>query len=173
MENEIWKHVPGYKDYQVSNLGNVRSFKLGKNGAILKPRKVSERKPYCFLNLLNDNGKYQLVRVHRLVATAFVPKSEGMNIVNHLDANKLNNRADNLEWTNQSGNVNHAYKNGLIKNPSRKSKKVMKIKDEKTLETYPSIAEASRKNKINVSSITRACTGIQKTAGGFIWKYVE
>lgn len=68
-------------------------------------------------------GSEHNVSVHRLVARYFVPVpkdlvDQGLNeeslVVNHLDGNKLNNRWDNLEWTTQKGNVEHACINGLI-----------------------------------------------------------
>lgn len=57
------------------------------------------------------------IRVHRLVATYFVenPNPKEYNIVNHIDGDKLNNNADNLEWCDISINTQHAYDNGLIK----------------------------------------------------------
>lgn len=55
------------------------------------------------------------VRIHRLVAEAFVPRVEGKDTVNHIDGNKLNNRADNLEWADRSEQMYHAYDNDLKK----------------------------------------------------------
>ncbi len=49
--------------------------------------------------------------VHRLVATAFLPLTDGLNVVNHLDENKTNNSVENLEWTTQSGNMKYYYRN--------------------------------------------------------------
>lgn len=66
---------------------------------------------------VDDKRKY--VREHRLIAMAFVENSnpEQFNIVNHLDGNKLNNKPENLEWTDVSGNTKHATKKGLNKTP--------------------------------------------------------
>lgn len=70
-----------------------------------------------------DLGSVRGVRFHRLVAHHFVsvPKyllDQGLNeetlVVNHLDSDRLNNRWDNLEWTTQKGNVEHAYINGRM-----------------------------------------------------------
>ncbi|MCM3479256.1 NUMOD4 domain-containing protein [Caldibacillus thermoamylovorans] len=173
MENEIWKPIEKYPDYEVSNLGRVRSYKLGKNGGILKPRKTSEKKPYYFLYLLNDKGKYQLVRVHRLVAFAFIPKPIGCNIVNHLNGNKLDNVVTNLEWTDHAGNNRHAYETGLRVGPTRKFRKVAKMLNGIILETYLSVAQASRDNNVSDTSIRRACNGISKTAGRYKLEFVE
>jgi transcriptional regulator with XRE-family HTH domain len=63
-------------------------------------------------------GPVQHVRVHRLVAQHFVSVSKDLSeenlVVNHIDGNKLNNRSDNLEWTTQKGNIEHASINGFM-----------------------------------------------------------
>ena len=60
-------------------------------------------------------GKNRNIKVHKCVAEAFVPNPNNYDVVNHKDGNKLNNNANNLEWTTKKGNVNHAMKLGLFK----------------------------------------------------------
>jgi len=105
---EEWAELPGYKGkYLVSNFGDVKSFKRYRHGII---RKLSKsRKGYLVL-LLNKNDGGKQFRIHRLVATLFIPMVEGKCQVNHIDGNKENNRVDNLEWCNNSENGKHSFR---------------------------------------------------------------
>ncbi len=105
---EIWKDTAGFLNYQVSNLGNIR----GIYGKILKQH--PNRNGYISVTLYtNGNGEKKTVRVHRLVACTFIENPLGKREVNHIDGNKCNNSAENLEWCSTSENIIHAYKNGL------------------------------------------------------------
>ena len=81
--NEIWANIKNYQDYQVSNLGNVRSYK---NGMVKVINGWVQNTGYKTVVL--NNKKYS---VHRLVAETFIHKPVGKNVVNHKDGNKLNN----------------------------------------------------------------------------------
>ena len=119
MKKEIWKDIPGYEGlYQVSNLGNVRTFKNGRYGTSKesKPLSLSINGKYLKTSLyLNGNGKRYLV--HQLVAMAFlghVPNGRGTLCVNHIDNNQLNNNVDNLEITSTRHNsTTHKINNGI------------------------------------------------------------
>ena len=58
-------------------------------------------------------GKKRRMKVHRLVAMAFIPNPLNLPVVNHLDGNKMNNHRDNLEWCTQGRNNIHAIETGL------------------------------------------------------------
>ncbi len=112
---EIWRPIYGYEGiYEVSNLGNVKRL-VGKRCSkerILKPKLTKDG---YFETALSSAGKYKYIRTHRLVAFAFCSGyHEGLE-VNHKDGNKLNNKADNLEWVTSSENQKHAYATGLQK----------------------------------------------------------
>lgn len=120
---EIWKDIPDYeKQYQVSNYGRVRTLdriiKNGKKstrlikGQVLKIKKATNG--YLLVHL-NKEHKAKTVRVHRLVAMAFIPTSSFDLDVNHLDGDKHNNHFKNLEWVTRSENIKHAHKIGLNK----------------------------------------------------------
>lgn len=170
---EIWKAIEGFADYEVSNLGQVRSYATNGKVKILKPRKVSASKPYPMVYLKNNGDVFKLVRIHRLVAKAFVSSPVGKGIVNHIDGNKQNNIAKNLEWANNHGNNLHAHETGLRNGPSLKRRRVMKMISPNVYEIYPSLAEAARQNSVSDTSIRRVCNGIGQTAGGFEWKFVD
>lgn len=53
--------------------------------------------------------------IHRVIASAFIPTEEGKIFVNHIDGNKSNNAASNLEWCTREENIQHAYDHGLMK----------------------------------------------------------
>ena len=108
---EIWKDVKGYEGlYQVSNLGNVKSFKesakLGKpKELILKPHLINSG--YYVVTLYSKKNKRKF-QVHRLVAETFIPNKEGLPCVNHKDENKLNNSVERTSFTNGNlkGSIN-------------------------------------------------------------------
>lgn len=115
---EIWKDIEGYEGlYQVSNLGNVKSLRKridkGKchryfDEKILKP--IETNRGYLRVKLCKDR-KIKKIRVHRLVAEAFIKRPELE--VNHIDGNKKNNKVENLEWVTQRENKQHAWITGL------------------------------------------------------------
>ena len=105
---EIYRDVVGYEGiYQVSNLGNVKSFKCGKE----KQRKLSKDKDgYLFVGLSNS-GTSDVKKVHQLVAESFLNhKRCGFKLViNHIDFDKANNRVENLEIVSARENCNKKH----------------------------------------------------------------
>jgi hypothetical protein len=120
---------------------------------------------YVFIRL-SKNKKQINARIHRLVADNFIPNLENKPEVNHINGDKTDNRAVNLEWCTKNENMQHAYKNGLLKY----CKKVICIE---TGITYNSIKEAGQKTKINNNDICQCCKGRKKTAGNYHWKYKD
>ena len=120
--NEIWKDIAGYEGYyQVSNLGRVKSVSrkvsnghgmVAKEERILQPNTLA--KGYYQVTLYNGETR-KCFQVHRLVASAFIPNVDGYPQVNHRNGDKQDNRADNLEWCDNSMNQLHAWKTGLQK----------------------------------------------------------
>lgn len=100
---EIWKDIPGYEGlYQVSDQGNVRSFKTTGKEILsvpkLRKQVLDENGDYFYLKL-HINGKRKRYNTHQLVAMAFlnhIPNGH-IDVINHIDRNKLNNKLSNLE----------------------------------------------------------------------------
>lgn len=116
---EEWRDIEGYEGlYMISNLGRVKSL-VGWNGSkyidrvkILKPSMTTTG--YWKIELSKDKKK-KSKKIHRLIAKAFIPNTNNKPQINHIDGNPLNNNIDNLEWTTQKENVDHAIKVGLKK----------------------------------------------------------
>lgn len=122
---EVWKVVEGYDGvYYVSNLGRVKSIERVQQYSdgrvytypekILKQStpKAGKRAGYMAVHFYCQ-GTRETISVHRLVATYFVEKPEGKNVVNHIDGNKSNNIYSNLEWVTYAENNAHALETGL------------------------------------------------------------
>lgn len=107
--SEIWKPVVGYEGmYEVSNLGNVRSFQKGMN-RMLKPCRGREN--YLRVSLYK-NGKQKSCSVHRMVLTAFVgPVPKGLEC-GHLNGNRDDNRLENLAYITREENAQHKISHG-------------------------------------------------------------
>lgn len=96
MQKQIWKNVPGYEGlYQVSNLGNVRSFYLND---VRELRKSNHSEGYLIVNLMKEKQR-KTMKVHQLVAMAFlghVPNGNTL-VVDHINGDKKDNRLKNLQ----------------------------------------------------------------------------
>lgn len=117
---EIWKDIPEYEGiYQVSNLGNLKSYDrivlFGKIKALRKGKLLSLRhNPNDYLyTVFSVNKNRKTVKPHRIVAEVFLPNTENKRCVNHINGIKIDNRVDNLEWVTYSENTKHAVKIGL------------------------------------------------------------
>lgn len=111
-EFEIWKSIDNFPNYEVSSTGKIRSLRYLGHNKVKELVAHPDAKGYLRIGLTKDGAKHTF-KVHRLVAQAFIDNPENKSQVNHKDGNKVNNRADNLEWCTAHDNVVHAYQNGL------------------------------------------------------------
>lgn len=184
-----WKPVIGFEGlYEVSNLGEVRGMvRSGCTGEIL--RGFIDKGGYKVVTLYNHQ-KHKHMKVHRIVAMAFIENNEHKRTVNHIDGNKLNNRVENLEWATHSENHRHAYRTGL-KKPTEKQRKAASETGKRTCETnrpkrpvylfdnngskkwFESAHEGARFVGGQASAIIRVCKGKQATHKGYRWEYAS
>lgn len=156
---EIWKDIEGYDgDYQVSSLGRVKSLKNGKE-RILKPYKLNTG--YLSINLCK-NGKKKASRINRLVAEAFLPNPENLPEVDHLNDNRTDNRAENLQWISRVEN-NRKRQSGIAI-PRR-------VQCIETGEIFESAAAAAKSVNRKPISMNRNLRGLTQTCAGKHFKY--
>jgi len=108
--SEIWKDIASFEGrYQVSDIGRIRSIQTnhGRYQELIRPTFIRSGN-YRYLGLFIKNKSHN-ISVHREVAKAFVANPDNKPMVNHIDGDKLNNNALNLEWVTCSENHVHAY----------------------------------------------------------------
>ncbi len=185
---EIWKDIEGYEGfYQVSNLGRVRSIdhtihRTDGTTAFYRGRiLVPVGSPYLHV-CLSKGPKHKQVRVHRLVAQAFIPNPNGYRQVDHIDCDKKNNRAENLRWCTTQENTRYAQENGLLNGNfdyskvSEENKLAMKIhlmvpviRDDG--KRYASVHEAADELGVTHGAISHVLRGLVKTCKGHAFQY--
>lgn len=167
--NEIWKKIEGYENYEVSNMGRVRSLNYNGTGKmkIMRPGKKSGG--YLFV-CLYKNGKVKQMYIHRVVAEAFLPNPDNLPCINHKNEIKTDNRVQNLEFVSHKYNINYSRNwEGAVE--VRRKPVLQYTKTGELIGEYKSMMKAQRQTGINQSNISSCCAGKRKSAGNYIWIY--
>lgn len=119
--------ISGYLGlYDAGNDGSIRSLPRmikGKNGLKLSPGCIlkgqADKNTGYLRVVLCKNGKTKNYSIHRLVAETFIENTHNLPQVNHVNGDKRDNHADNLEWISHKGNMEHASRHGLVASGTR------------------------------------------------------
>lgn len=168
MANEIFRESSTIPGYMVSNMGRVMNTKTGN----VFLGRINMKTGYREISV-KRNGKYKYYLVHRLVAELFCKKPEGIETeVNHINGNRLDERAENLEWITHAENLHHCYAIGRRDHDVAPKPVIATSMDTGEKMTFPSIYKAARFLGISQGNICMACKGQRPYAGGYYWRYV-
>ena len=185
---EIWKTIEEYDLYEISNLGRLRSKdrvvqnhggSYVKKGRTLHPSK--DHYGYYIFELKQD-GRAKKVKIHRLVAEAFIPNPERKPEVNHIDSNPSNNNVENLEWCTHHENMMWMHKTGRAKRTEEWIRHLNEGLDfmRKEVEgTNILTGEKVRCKSVNGTkalgftpgAVSRCCNGLAMTHRGYTWRF--
>lgn len=172
-KEEIWRYTLEYpKEYMVSSKGRLlrcpgtRTISSGRNRhnrcMFIKPGYDCDG--YLMAELPRNKNTNGHVRIHRLVAGAFLSNPDNLPEVNHKDANKSNNYVDNLEWCTTLDNQLHARKLGLVPITKPSSKKVRCVELNLIFDSFVDASEyfSSQGKKITANGISNLAQGKTK-----------
>jgi hypothetical protein len=116
---------------------------------------------------LSNNGKSDVVTVHRLVAKAFIPNPDNLPCVDHIDGNKLNNDVSNLRWVSHAGNAQNYHNN------TKEKRAILQYDREGNfIKKWSCVKEILRENpEYTRARIGNSLTGQTEHAYGSVWKY--
>ena len=175
---EKWKPAKDYEGlYAVSNIGRVkrleRSFTCSKGIIYHLKEKILSSKPNKYSGYVSVNLSKKGVKtshsVHRLVAALFVDNPNNNNVVNHIDENRANNNAENLQWVTHGENL--AHNGAFLKGREKIKKKVFQYTRDGELVCTYGYAKEVLEYGFRPNSVTQVCLGNKKSHYGYIWKY--
>lgn len=164
------------------------------NGVILskqsgKPMRTNDNNSgYPQLNMRNERGEVKSVRVHRIIATTFLPNPNGYREVNHKDEDKHNNDISNLEWCTRQYNIKYSWdrstteckgpffnsKEKQVEHLRRLSKRQAKpVRDITTGIEYESVNDAAAKTGFCASHIAKVCRGEKRTCHEHVFEFIK
>lgn len=164
IKNENWKH---FRDtfYEVSDMGRIKNTKTNK----ITFGSINKNSGYVRFTFINSRGKRDEIQAHRAVYESFYPEEE-IDVINHIDSNRANNRLENLENISQKENVIKSYYETCTKKTNLTGKYDLEMN---LINVYPSTNTAAKAMGLKyASNLNRAI----KTGGishGYYWKIID
>lgn len=152
--------------YLVNKNGDVFSLKSDR---LISQR--FDRYGYPRVNLY-EGVKNHTVTTHRLVAKAFVPNPLDLPEVNHIDGNKANCHASNLEWVTSSGNQKHAFQLGLQVGHTGESNPAAKYSEEDATKVCEMLTNGYGNAQIR-DATNYSISFVEKIKYGECWTHVS
>jgi len=179
----IWKYAPvtvndPYKEYRDwVELDEFPKYKISRDGRVFSEKQHKElrlngkKTRVQTVCLVDNTGTERSVSVHQLVGRAYIPNPEGYPLLKHLDNDPSNNRVENLEWDDCSGNGLDAFRDGI----NTGTHPVIRLDFDTgvELEHYISVNEAARSIGIGRKSILNAINGTTESCCGYGWVYAK
>jgi len=138
----MWKSSISFPKIEVSKEGRVRTWHNSWSRYVIKTPRL-DKDGYEIISTRKNDGSSTSVRVHRLVAEAYIPNPENKPVVNHLNGIKNDNRVENLAWATISENTQHGY--DILGVKSAKSMMILLLIDGIPYSTYDSVAKVAKK----------------------------
>lgn len=163
---EEWMDVIGTNGmYRVSDQGNIYSLYRRR---IIKGS--YDKNGYLSVALAIDK-KVKYMRLHRVVAMAFIPNPYGLPCVNHINEVKDDNRATNLEWITHKDNDNHGTRNERMSQTKKVNPVLQYDRAGNFIREWAGVKDVHLAIGVNRNSIRECCRGNQTHAGGYIWRF--
>lgn len=121
----LWRDVPGFPDYRVSENGNLRKIRTTE-GSRARIMQCHIRNGYITVRF----GRGKVHPVHVLVALAFIgPRPSALHEVAHWDGDKANNSYSNLRWATHAENCADTIRLGRTPRGEKAPHHKLKIQD--------------------------------------------
>lgn len=164
---EVWREIPD-TDYSVSSEGRVASRYRG--GRVLKP---GRSRGYMQVRLCDGRGGQRDVKVHRLVAGAFLgPPPTPLHQINHKNGVKSDNRVENLEWVTQSGNQRHRHdvlKHGALRGEQQGNSKLTEVEAREIIWR----GEAGECHRVIAADYGISRPAVSRIVSGKAWRHLS
>lgn len=164
LKQEIWKP---FRDthYEISNMGRIRNLKTGKATF----GSINKNSGYVRFTFVNSEGKHDEVQAHRAVYEVFHPMEE-IKVINHIDANRVNNKLSNLENITQQENVIKSYHETHTKQTNLTGQYDLQMN---LIQVYPSTRQAADALGLTYSSNLNRAIKTGGTSHGYYWRVIS